>query len=105
VKRAGPVQRDPDNAALLSEGLEYGLPNPPHGITDELDALGFVELVGGANETEVALVDQIEERDPLVLILFGDRHDKPEVRADQLVERLFLPSLDTLSSALSIRGY
>src|SRR5690606_10325594 len=57
VEGAGAVEGDADDAALLREGLEDGLADPPHGVGDELDALGLVELPGGADETEVPLVD------------------------------------------------
>src|SRR5690606_36331588 len=68
VQGPGAVERDADDAALLREGLEDRLPDPPDGVGDELDALGLVELPGGADEAEVALVDEVPERDALVLV-------------------------------------
>jgi len=76
--------------------LEDRLPNPPHRVRDELDAFGLVELVGGANEAEVALVDQIGERDALILILLGNRHDEPEIRSNQRVEGVLVVLADAL---------
>ncbi len=99
VQRAGPVERHPHDAALLGERLENRLADPPHRVGDELDALGLVELVGGADEAEVALVDQIGERDALVLVFLGDRDDEAEVAADQLVERLAVADADPLGEA------
>src|SRR5436305_4144471 len=66
------------------------------GIRDELDPFRLVELVGGANQAEVALVDQIGERDTLILVLLRDRHHEPQVGAHQLVERLGIALLDPL---------
>ena len=96
VQRAGAVQRHPHDAALLGQRLEDRLPDPPHGVRDELDALGLVELVGRADQAEVALVDQVGERHALVLILLGDRHDEAEVAADQLVECFLFPDANPL---------
>jgi hypothetical protein len=84
------VQRYANYARLLCQRLENRLADPPHRVRDELDSLRLVELVRGADETEVALVDQIGERDALILILLGHRHDEPEVRAHQLVQRLLI---------------
>jgi len=49
MERAGAVERYPDDAALLGEGLQNCLPDPPYGVRDELDALGLVEFVSGAS--------------------------------------------------------
>ena len=96
VQRARAVERHPHDAALLRQRLEDRLADPPDGVGDELDALGLVELVGRADEAEVALVDQIGERHALVLILLGDRHHEAEIAADQLVERLAVTRADAL---------
>ena len=63
---------------------------------DELDPLRLVELVGGADQSEVALVDQIGEGDALVLIFLGDRHDEAQVRPDELVQRFLIVHPDAL---------
>src|SRR5512143_585769 len=44
----------------------------------------------GADQPEVALVDEIRERHALVLIFLRHRNDEPQVRADELVERFLL---------------
>jgi hypothetical protein len=85
--------------ALLRQRLEDGLPDPPDRVGDELDALGLVELVSRADEAEVALVDQVGERDTLVLVLLGHRDDEAEVAADQLVEGLTIAGADPLGEA------
>jgi hypothetical protein len=96
VEGARPVERHPDDAALLRQGQENGLPDPPDRVGDELDPLGLVEFVGGPDQSEVALVDQVGQRHTLVLVFLGDRHHEAEVAADQLVERLFFPQADPL---------
>jgi hypothetical protein len=96
VEGSGAVERNADDPALLGEGLQDGLLDPPDGVGDELDALGLVELVGRADEPDVALVDEVAERDALILVLLGDGHDEPEVGADERVERFLFPLPDPL---------
>jgi hypothetical protein len=86
----------PDDAALLRQGLKDGLTDPPHGIGDELDPLGLVELVRGPDQAEVPLVDQVGKRNALVLVLLGHRYDEAEVAAHQLVEGLLFAQADPL---------
>jgi hypothetical protein len=84
---------------LLGERLQYGLPNPPHGVGDELDPLRLVELVRRADEPEVPLVDEIRERDSLVLIFLGDGDHEAQIRAHELVERFRILHTDELREA------
>ena len=50
----------------------------------------------GADEAEVALVDQIRQRHALILILLRHRHDEAQVRPYQLVERFLIVHPDSL---------
>jgi hypothetical protein len=52
--------------------------------------------VGRANEAEVALVDEVGERDALVLIFLGNGDDESQVRANQRVERFLIVDADAL---------
>src|SRR5215210_5325912 len=99
MERPGAVERHADDPALLGERLQNRLADPPHGIGNELDALGLVELVGGADEAEVALVDQVRERDSLILVLLGDRDHKAKIAANELVERLPVADANALGEA------
>jgi hypothetical protein len=99
----GPVEGNTNDTALLRKRLEYGLADPPDRITNELDALGLVELMSCANQTEIPLIDQIRERYTLILILLRDGDHEPKVRADELVERLFFSTANTLGQAYFLR--
>jgi hypothetical protein len=44
----------------------------------------FVETFGGFDQADVALVDQVGQTKPLVLVLFGDRHDEAQVGTGHL---------------------
>src|SRR6185437_8032492 len=75
-------------AAVVGDRLYDRLPDPPDRVRDELDAVRVVELLSGANEAEVAFVDQIGQRNAVVLVALGDRHDEAQIGADESVERL-----------------
>jgi hypothetical protein len=70
-----------------------------HRIRYELDALGLVEFVCGANQSEIALIDEVRQGYALVLILLGHGHYEPQVAAHQLVERLPIPDPNPLGQA------
>src|SRR5262249_61030092 len=55
------VYRDADGAGLVGHGSGDGLADPPGGVGGELVALGVVELFYGADEAEVAFLDEVEE--------------------------------------------
>src|SRR5262249_9035128 len=96
MQRARAIERNANDARLLRERLQDRLTNPPHRVRDELDALRLVELMRRANETEVAFVDQIRERDALVLILLRDGYHEAKVGSNELVERFLIIRADTL---------
>ena len=85
VERSYLIERQPHDAALLGNGLEDALANPPHGIGDELEASRLVELLGSLNQTYVAFVNKVGEGQPLVLVLLGYRDHKPQVGSHKLV--------------------
>ena len=81
----GDMHGQPDRPALLGERPLHRLPNPPGRIGRELVAHRPVELLDGADEPEIALLDQIEERHVGARVVPRDRHDEPQIRLDQLL--------------------
>src|SRR5918994_5204191 len=77
------VNGDADGPPLVGNSPGYGLPDPPRRVRRELEALGRVELLGRPDETQVALLDQVEERHPAVAVLLGDGDDEPQVGLDE----------------------
>src|SRR5262245_28093475 len=73
------VNRDTDRAGLVGDRSRDGLPDPPRRIRRELVALAVVELLDRADETEAALLDQVEEGEPAAEVALRDRDDEPEV--------------------------
>ena len=62
-----------------------GLADPPRGVGGELEALGVVELLDRADQAEVALLDEVEQRHATTHVALGDRHDESKVRLGELL--------------------
>ena len=85
-----PVQRHAHRPALARKRGEDCLADPPHGVGDELDALIGIELTRGREQPDVALTDEIGERQPTVLVLLGDGNHEPQVALHELLHRLLI---------------
>lgn len=72
-----------DGTGLIGNGARNGLTDPPRGVRGELKALLVVELLDGADQTEVALLDQVKEQHAAADIAFGDGDDQTQVCADE----------------------
>ena len=73
------VDRQADRAAGVGDAAGDRLADPPRGVGGELEALAPVELLDGVHQAEVALLDQVEQRQARGLVLLGDRHDEAQV--------------------------
>ena len=96
IQSTNPVQRQADDARLFGQRLQDRLPDPPHGVGDEFEPAGLVEPLGRFDQAEVPFVDQIAQRQPLVLILLRDADDEPEVGFGEFLESALIPLLDPL---------
>ena len=65
------VERESHDAALLSDGLEDALTDPPDGIGNEFESTRLVKFLSSLHQSDVALVDQVGKRQTLVLVLLG----------------------------------
>ncbi len=92
------MHRQTDGAALIRQRSRDGLSNPPCGIGAEPVALPIVELVHGAHQTHVPLLDQVQERQPLPTVVLSDANHQTQVGPDQV-----LPSQLTIQH-LQLRG-
>ena len=103
------VQRQTYDTALLCNSLKDTLANPPYGIGDELKAARFIEFLCSLNQSDISLIDQVGQRQSLMLVLLGYGNDKAEVGCYQtlLSSFAFRASLtDGLSQFnLLINGY
>ena len=79
VDRLDHVHGDADRARLVGDGAGDGLTDPPRGVGGELVALRVVELLDGLDQTEVALLDEVEKQHAAADVALGDRHDQTQV--------------------------
>jgi len=90
------VDGDADGAAAIGDRALDRLPDPPGGVGRELEAAPVVELVDGADQAQVALLDEVEQRQPAVGVLLGDGDDEAQVGLHQVVPGLDRASLHGL---------
>ena len=83
VDRLDHMHWHPDGPRLIGDGPGDSLPDPPRGIRGELVPAGVVELLHGADQPEVPLLDKVEEHQAAADVTLGDRHYQPQVRLDQ----------------------
>ena len=79
------VHRDADGAGLVGHRAGDRLADPPGGVGGELVALGVVELLDRADQAEVALLDQVQERHAAAGVALGQRDDQAQVGLEQVV--------------------
>ncbi len=82
-ERVAGVHGEADGATGVGDAAGDRLTNPPGGVGGELEALAPVELFDGVHETEVALLDEVKQRQARGLVLLGDRNHEAEVRLDE----------------------
>ena len=79
------VHRDADGAGLVGHRAGDRLPDPPGRVRGELVALGVVELLDRADQTEVALLDQVQEEHAAAGVALGQRDHEAQVGLEQVV--------------------
>ena len=90
--------------AFSASGAVDSLTDPPGRIRRELVAAPPVELLDRPDQTERALLDQVEEGKPLVAVALRNRDDKTQVRLDHPLLRLHVAALDALDELDLLRG-
>ena len=89
---------------VLEPALD-GLTDPEGGIGGEAESLAPVELLRGANQPHHALLDEVGEREALVLVAASVRRHEPKIRVDHQFLRLQVAALDALREVdLLLRG-
>ncbi len=100
------VHRNPDGARLIGNRAGDRLTNPPGGVGRELVAAAVLELVHRLHQTDVALLDQVQELQPAVGVLLGDGDHQTQVGLDHLLlgpARLGLADGKTTIDLLQLR--
>ncbi len=57
MKRTDPIERQADNAALLGQGLQNGLSDPPDRIADKLESAGLIKPFSRLYQAYIAFVN------------------------------------------------
>ena len=65
------IERQPHNATLFGDGLQNTLSNPPHGVGNKLETAGLIKFLGSFYQSNVAFIDEVGEREALMLILLA----------------------------------
>src|SRR6185369_6430392 len=107
VERLHHVHRHADGARLIGDRPADGLPDPPRRVGREAVAEPIVELLDGAHEADVPLLDEVEEREAALRVPFREAHDEPEIRLDEpglRVLRLTFAVADRGDDARQLRG-
>ena len=74
-----------DRARVVLDRTNERLTNPPDRVGRKLEAAAMVELFHGANQAQVAFLDQIRERQTEISVILGDRDDELEVVLDEAI--------------------
>src|SRR3954447_6942245 len=98
------VHRDADGAGLVGHGAGDRLPDPPGGVRGELVALGVVELLDRADQSEVALLDQVQERHAAAGVALGQGDHEAEVGFQEVVLGPLAVADDPVEVAAHLRG-
>ena len=99
------VHRDADRTRLVRHRAGDRLTNPPGGVGRELVALRIIELFDGADEAQVALLDQVQELHTAPGVALGQRHNESKVRLEQVVLRLLTVLSEEVQLATLAAGH
>ena len=98
------VDREPHGAAGVGDAAGDGLADPPGGVGGELEALAPVELLDRVHQAQVALLDQVEQRQLGGLVLLGDGDHQAQVGLDEGLGRLVAVADQAAQLPLAGRG-
>ncbi len=85
VVRVEHVHGDAHGAALVGERAADGVADPPRRVRREAVAARVVEALDRLHQADVALLDQVDERQPAAVVAARDAHDEAQVRLHELV--------------------
>ena len=86
------MDRQADRPGLVGDRAGRGLADPPGRIGRELVAPAVLELLHGAHQPRVALLDQVEQLQPAVLHVLHHRDDQAQIRLDDAPSRGLRPA-------------
>jgi len=75
-------RRDANGAGLIGDRARYGLQDPPDGVSGELVAAAVFKPFRRFHQPDVALLNQVQERNGAVEVSLGQGDDQPEIGFD-----------------------
>ena len=75
---------NPNRSRLVGQSSGYSLPNPPGRVSTELKAFFIIELLNRSNQTEVTLLDKVEEQHASADIFLSDGNNQTKVGLSKL---------------------
>jgi len=95
------VYRKPDHAPLISQCACDGLAYPPRRVRAETMTASIVELLDGFDQAKIALLNEVQEWDPLTQVTLRDAHHQARVRANEVRARP-LPTIHDLLQGIAL---
>ena len=87
VDRLDHVHRNTDRACLIGDRSRYGLSNPPSRVGREFVAAAVLEFIYRLHQSDIAFLNQVEELQAAIGVLFGDGNHEAQIRLDHLFLR------------------
>src|SRR2546422_1742739 len=97
VDRLHHVDRDADRPSLVRQRPGDRLPDPPGRIRAELVSLSPVELLDRTDETQIPLLNKVQEEHPAAHVFLGDADDQAQVGLNEATLRFLVALLHALS--------
>ena len=89
---------------MISHSAGDGLADPPRCIRGELEALGVIELLHRADESQVALLDQVQQGHSAAGVALGQGDHEAQVCFQQVGARCLAFASQDLQIALAGTG-
>ena len=99
VVRVEHVHRDADRAALVGERAADRVTDPPRRVGREAVAARVIEALDRLHQADVALLDQVDQRQATAVVAARDRDHEAQVRLDEAVLRVVLAHVGRLDFA------
>src|SRR5579862_9616876 len=77
------VGRQPDESSGIRQSPEHPLKDPPRRVRGKLVSPAGIEFFSGPQEPQVAVLDEIDEREAAMLEALRDGHHEPQICTDE----------------------
>ena len=88
------VDRQADRFALVGQGALDRLLDPPGSVGAQLPAFHGIKAFDSLHQADVALGDEVQERQPVVAEIMGNLDHKAKIGCDHLFTGLFVAAFD-----------